>query len=96
MTESKMFDPPPPGKIVNRKWKNGKLVSEEFSEDTFKPNAADLDLVLIGCECGNQFDVPYDCVGMMNHENGSCGQCGESGKFSVISDPSPNKKEVGT
>ena len=62
--------------------------------DTFKVNAADLDLVQIGCECGNLFDMPWDASRMGGlGENSFCGQCGESGKMTVVADPSPNKPE---
>lgn len=90
MSEPKMFDPPPPGKIVTRKWKGGKLVSEEVRENTYEPNSADLDLILIGCECGHEFEMPYDCKGFLHDKNMFCGGCGESGKFKVL-DSSPNR-----
>lgn len=81
-------------KIINatKKYKKGKLIEETKTEIDWKLREADLDIVLVGCECGNQYDLPYDCIGFMNSENGQCGQCGESGKMSVIADPSPNKE----
>jgi len=79
------------GEIVTRKWKNGEVVEEKREQVDWKPNAADLDIILVGCECGNQYDIPRDCIMFMNNENSFCGQCGQSGKMEIIADPSPNK-----
>lgn len=80
------------GEIVTSEWKDGEKVSEKRVKTDWKPNAADLDIVLVGCECGNQYDMPWDALMFLNDENSSCGQCGKSGKMNVIADPSPNKK----
>lgn len=81
------------GEIVTHKWENGEVVEEKRKQTDWKPNAADLDIVLVGCECGNQYDMPWDALMFLNDENSYCGQCGKSGKMGVISDPSPNRKE---
>lgn len=69
--------------VVTRKWKNGKVVEETKSEIDWEPNEADLDVVIIGCDCGNKFDLPRDVL-MFGFDNMYCGQCGESGKMNVI------------
>ena len=78
--------------VINRTYKKGKLVSETKEEIDWQPNEADLDIVLIGCKCGNQFDMPWDAVAFGGLNGSYCGQCGETGKMSVILDPSPNKE----
>jgi hypothetical protein len=80
--------------VVTRKYKKGVLSEETKEQVSWEPNEADLDIVLVGCECGSQHDMPWDCIRYMNDENSFCGQCGKSGKMSVITDPSPNKKAV--
>ena len=78
--------------VITRKWKDGELVEETKSEIDWEPNAADLDIVLIGCVCGNEFDMPWDAVAFGGLGEGNyCGQCGKSGTMQVIADPSPNK-----
>lgn len=72
------------GEILTRKWKGGKVVEESRKQTNWKPSAADLDVVLVGCECGNQYDLPRDCLGFMNDERSFCGQCGQAGKMSVV------------
>lgn len=72
------------GEIVTRKWKHGKVVEESRRQTDWKPNAADLDLVRVGCECGNQYDTPWDTLMFLNDELSFCGQCGKSGKMKVI------------
>ena len=65
-----------------------------MSDKPWKPNEADLDLVQVGCECGNEFDMPWDAVAFGGlGERSFCGQCGEAGKMVVINDPTPNKPE---
>lgn len=59
-------------------------------------NEADLDIVLVGCECGNQFDIPWDALAFCGFRGMHCGQCGEMGKMKVIADPSPNKEKTET
>lgn len=81
-----------PGTLLTRKWVGGKVVEEKQEKVDWKPNAADLDTVLVGCECGNQYDVPRDCLMFLNSSNSFCGQCGKSGLMKVIIDPSPNKR----
>ena len=78
--------------IITRKWKGGELVSESRKEVDWKPNAADLDVVMVGCPCGNKFDMPRDALWCLSHESMSCGQCGKSGIMEVISD-TPGPKE---
>jgi hypothetical protein len=73
------------GEVLTRKWTGGKVVEESRSKTGWKPNADDLDVVLVGCECGNQYDLPRDCLGFMNDKNSYCGQCGHAGKMSVVS-----------
>lgn len=80
------------GEIVTRKWKNGEIVEEKREQVDVKPNSADLDTVLVECECGNKFDIPWDATMFLNDENSYCGQCGQSGNFRVIADPSLNKE----
>lgn len=59
---------------------------------TWKPNAADLDIVQVKCRnCSNSFDTPWDAVHMLSGPSTSCGQCGCEGDFEIIADPSPNK-----
>jgi len=55
-------------------------------------NAADLDIVQVSCDCGNTFDIPWDCTFFMDTMR--CGQCDSMGCFSVTADPSPNKKGI--
>ena len=55
-------------------------------------NAPDLDIVLVGCECGNQLAVPLDALRQIDIQMARCGKCGKSGRMSVLADPSPNKK----
>lgn len=74
------------GEILTRKWKGGKIVEEKREQTDWKPNAADLDLVLVGCECGNQYQTPWDTLMFLNSKNSFCGQCGQSGKMKVIED----------
>ena len=83
----------PKAKITTRKWKSGKLISETTEQVDWEPNEADLDLVQIGCECGNKFEMPWDAVafGALD-DNSHCGKCGESGLMEIIADPSPNKQ----
>ena len=69
--------------IIKRKWKNGKCIEETKSEIDWEPNEADLDRVKIGCECGNQFDMPRDCL-MFGFKEIFCGQCGKQGLMKVI------------
>ena len=71
------------GEIVTRKWKCGEVVEETREQTDWKPNAADLDVVTVRCECGNEYDTPRDCLMFMNSENTFCGQCGKSGRMSV-------------
>lgn len=74
-------------KITTRKYCKGKLVSETTEEVDWEPNEADLDLVTVGCECGNTFEMPWDAVAFGGLGEGSfCGQCGESGKMTIVSD----------
>jgi len=73
------------GEILTRKWKGGKVVEEKRDQTDWKPNAADLDIIQIRCECGNQFDTPRDALMFLNVKNSFCGQCGKSGKMSLIS-----------
>jgi len=80
------------GEIITRKWKDGKITEESRKQVDWKPNAADLDIVLVGCECGNQYDIPWDALQFLNSKNSFCGQCGQTGKMKIISDPSPNKR----
>lgn len=81
--------------ITTKKWVKGKLVESKEEHVDFKPNQADLDIVLVGCDCGNQFDMPWDAVAFGGlGENSFCGGCGKSGTMKVISDPSPNKLPV--
>ena len=60
----------------------------------FEPNDADLDIIQVGCWCGNTFDVPWDvsAFGMLHGMH--CGTCGCEGTIEVIADPSPNKEEI--
>lgn len=69
------------GEILTRTWKNGQTVKEKREQTNWKPNAADLDLVLVRCECGNEYDIPRDCLMFLNSENSFCGQCGKTGKM---------------
>lgn len=81
------------GEILTRKYSaTGEVLEEKRTQTTWKPNAADLDLVLVGCSCGNQYDTPRDTLMYLNHERSFCGQCGSSGKMSILADPSPNVK----
>jgi len=83
-----------PGELVTRKFKDGKIVEEKREFVDWKPNEADFDIVLVGCECGNQYDIPWDCLMFLNDKNSCCGQCGKSGKMKIIADPSPNKQKI--
>lgn len=71
------------GEILTRTWKNGQISEEKREKTSWKPNAADLDLIRVRCECGNEYDTPRDCLMFLNSENSFCGQCGKSGKMSV-------------
>lgn len=83
-----------PGELVTREFKGGKLVKETRGQVGISYNAADLDIVLVGCECGNQYDTPWDCLMWLNDENSFCGQCGQSGKMRIIANPSPNRETM--
>lgn len=72
--------------VITRKWKNGECIEETKSEIEWEPNEADLDVVWIGCECGNKFTMPRDCL-MFGFDDMYCGQCSEPGKMKVIADP---------
>lgn len=62
---------------------------------TYELSEADLDVVRIGCECGNNFDMPWDAVAFGGlGERSFCGQCGEPGKMKIVQDPSPNKSDI--
>lgn len=68
--------------VITRKWKNGKLVEEKRKQVNWQPNEADLDLVTVHCECGNEFKMPWDVLAMGGlGKNNYCGQCGQSGKM---------------
>ena len=73
--------------VITRKWKGGKLIEETKSEIDWEPNEADMDLITIGCECGNEFDMPWDALAFGGFDGMYCGQCGETGKMKVIADP---------
>ena len=73
--------------MVTRVWKNGKCVEESRCEVDWEPNAADLDLITVGCECGNTFDIPWDAIAFGGFEGMHCGQCGKAGKMKVLEDP---------
>ena len=71
--------------IITRKWHNGVLVEEtrEPVSDTLQrqidrefDNAA-----TVTCHCGNSFPMPRDAL--FGLSDMYCGQCGESGKWSV-------------
>lgn len=72
------------GEIVTRKWKNGKVVEESREQTDWKPNSADLDLVQVRCECGNQYDTPRDTLMFLNSELSFCGKCEKSGMMKVV------------
>ena len=58
--------------------------------DNLKPvTGPDDDLVQVGCDCGNTFDIPWDCS--MFLDSLDCGQCGKSGYIEVKADPSPSR-----
>lgn len=78
-------------KVITNKWENGKLVSQTTEEIDWKPNAADLDTVTVGCKCGFEFDIPWDALAFGGFDGMFCGECFESGKMSVIADPSKGK-----
>lgn len=71
------------GEILTRTWKNGQILEEKREQTSWKPNAADLDLVRVRCECGNAYDTPRDCLMLLNSKNCFCGQCGKTGKMRV-------------
>lgn len=72
------------GTIITRKWVKGKVVEETREKVDWKPNAADLDLVTVQCECGNSYTTPWDTLMFLNDKYSFCGQCGESGKMKVV------------
>jgi len=72
------------GELITRKYKRGKIIEETREQTGWKPNAADLDTVTVRCECGNEYDIPRDCLQFLNDDLSFCGQCGKSGKMSVI------------
>jgi hypothetical protein len=78
--------------VTTRKWRNGELVEETKSRIDWKPNEADLDVVVIGCECGSKFNMPRDCL-MFGFDDMYCGQCGKTGKMSVV-DYNPPKPQA--
>ena len=68
--------------IITRKYVNGEVVNEHKKEVDWKPNAADLDTVIIKCECGNEFDLPRDCL-MFGFKNMLCGGCGKDDGYEI-------------
>jgi len=70
--------------VVNRKYVKGKLVSETKETIDWEPNEADLDLIKIGCECGNEFEMPWDAMAFCGLDGMYCGQCGETGKMEAL------------
>ena len=70
--------------VITRKYTKGKLVSESKENIDWSPNEADLDLIGVSCECGNEFEMPWDAVVLCGFECMYCGQCGETGKMKVI------------
>ena len=72
------------GEILTRKYSGGKIIEETREQTDWKPNAADMDTVTVRCECGNEYDTPRDCLMFLNDENTFCGQCGKSGRMSVV------------
>lgn len=74
--------------VITRKFEKGVLVEEIIKKIDWEPNAADLDVVTVGCECGNKFQMPWDAVAFGGLGEGTyCGQCGKSGNMQVINDP---------
>ena len=74
------------GEIITRKWRAGKLVSEIKKQVDWEPNAADLDCVTVGCECGNSFELPMDAMFALSDM--FCGQCEQQGLFSLLENES--------
>lgn len=68
--------------MITRKYKDGVLESETKSIIDWKPNAADLDLVVMTCRCGNSVDMPWDAA-RMDNSNMQCGNCEQSGLFEI-------------
>ena len=70
-------------KIVNRRYKNGALVSETEEHIDWTPSAADLDQTPIICTvCGNETTMASDAL-MYIHEGMYCGQCRSKNSFEV-------------
>ena len=72
--------------VITRKYVKGELVEETKQDIDWQPNEADLDLIKIGCECGNEFELPWDVMAFGFLSDMNCGQCGEAGKLKVIKD----------
>jgi len=71
--------------IINRKWKDGKLLEETKTWIDWEPNEADLDTVTVQCVCGNAFPLPRDCI-VFGFEGMCCGECGEEAQMVVKND----------
>lgn len=66
-------------------------MSETTEQVDWEPNEADLDVVQVGCECGNKFEMPWDAVAFGGlGDNSYCGQCGKSGLMEVITGKDSN------
>jgi len=72
--------------VITRKYVKGILVEETKNNIDWEPNEADLDLITVGCECGNTFEMPWDAMAFCGLEGMHCGQCGKAGNLDVIKD----------
>ena len=50
----------------------------------WEPNEADLDLILVQCDCGWKFKLPWDVMAFGFLKDLCCGKCGELGNFSYL------------
>lgn len=58
------------------------MKSKNISKNKYVLSEADLDTVLIECKCGNQFDLPRDCL-MFGFKNMFCGKCKKEDQFKI-------------
>jgi len=52
----------------------------------WEPNESDLDRIIVKCDCGNQFTVPWDVMAFGFLKEMCCGKCGQQGNITYLRD----------